>query len=93
MAKEKQQSRFNEMLTLIRRIIVLAVAAVGLAREWPYEIVALRAVGLWAMLYICSLALELVFQHLSYQAMMSERKKPEKSEHKAGEKTGVTPAV
>ena len=81
------------MLTLIRRIIVLGVTAVGLAREWPYEVVALRAAGLWAVLYICSLALELVFQHLSYQAMMSEQKKTEKSEPKAGEKTGVKPAV
>ncbi|MBU0690343.1 hypothetical protein KKG66_12140 [bacterium] len=81
------------MLTLIRRIIVLAIAAVGLAREWPYEIVALRAAGLWAILYICSLALELVLQHLSYSALRSEHAKADKAKSKAGERTGVTPAA
>lgn len=81
------------MLTLIRRIVVLTVAAVGLAREWPYEVVAFRAAGLWAVLYICSLALELVFQHLSYSALRAEQAKSEKPKPKAGEKTGVTPAV
>ena len=93
MAKGKQKSQFNEMLTLIRRIIVLAVAAVGLVREWPYEVVVFRAVGLWAVLYICSLILELVFQHLSYQALKSEQNKSKSSKPKTGAKTGVTPAV
>ncbi len=93
MAKAKRRSQFNEMLTLIRRIIVLIVAAVGLVREWPYEIVALRAVGLWAVLYICSLSLELVFQHLSYQALKSEQKKSKETETQEEVKPGVTPAL
>lgn len=81
------------MLTLIRRIIVLTVVAVGLVREWPYEVVAMRALGLWAVLFICSLTLEVVLQHLSYQAMKSEKHKFGKNESKAGARTGVNPAV
>ena len=80
------------MLTLIRRIIVLVVVAIGLIREWPYEIAALRAIGLWAILYISSIAIELLFQYLSHHASKKDalgaaarRRNPEE--------TGIKPAA
>ena len=81
------------MLTLVRRIIVLTIAAYGLAREWPYDAVVFRTLSLWAVLYLCSLAIELVFQHLSYQAMRAENKSSPARKSTQGESTGVNPAV
>jgi len=89
MAK-KAKSDFNQMLTLIRRIIVLTIAAIGLVREWPYETVALRSAVLWAVLYISSLAIELLFQHLSFSARKAESARASKPKEKA---TGLKPAV
>ena len=92
MAK-KYKSQFNQMLTLVRRIIVLTIAAIGLAKEWPYDAVVVRTLGLWAVLYICSLSIELVLQHLSYQAMKAENKSSPNSKSTRGESTGVNPAI
>jgi hypothetical protein len=67
----KVTSDFNQLLTTLRRIIVLGVAAFGLARGWPYESVALRGAILWAVLYFLSMMVELLFQYLGNAAMNS----------------------
>ncbi len=64
----KSSSDLNELLKLLRRIIVLAIAAYGLAREMPYETLAVRLVLLWAVLYVSSGLVDVVFRKLSYQA-------------------------
>ncbi len=57
------------LLTLLRRIIVLAVAAFGLIREMPYTTLAIRLAVLWAVLYISSGVLDLVLRRLTYRAL------------------------
>jgi hypothetical protein len=93
MAKQPK-SDFNQLLTLVRRIIVLVIAAVGLARDWPYEAVAFRAAGLWAVLYICSLGIELMFQYLSFSALQRDAR-DEAERRKATQKstTDIKPAI
>jgi len=57
-----------ELLKLLRRIIVLAVAAFGLARGMPYPALAFRLALLWAVLYISSGLVDVAFRYLSYHA-------------------------
>jgi hypothetical protein len=63
-------SDLSELLKLLRRIIVLGIAAYGLLREMPYETLALRLAILWAILYISSGLVDIVFRHLSHRAIM-----------------------
>lgn len=67
MAK-KRQSELAELLTLLRRIVVLAVAAWGLAREFSLDALAGRLVLLWAVLYVISGFTEVLFQFLAQKA-------------------------
>jgi hypothetical protein len=67
MAK-KQSSELKALLILLRRIIVLSFAAFGLWREMPYETLLVRAAILWAILYLSSETVEVVFRYLSNQA-------------------------
>ncbi|MBI5058325.1 hypothetical protein HZB60_00930 [candidate division KSB1 bacterium] len=69
MAKAKRKpSALNELLTTIRRLMVCTVAAIGLFREVPYDILVIRLVVLAACLYLISSMTELIFQYLSYRA-------------------------
>jgi len=67
MAK-KTSSELLELFKLVRRIIVLGVAAYGLARGMPYVPLAIRLAILWAVLYICSGIMDVVFRRLSFRA-------------------------
>ncbi|HEY3295764.1 MAG TPA: hypothetical protein VGL38_10015 [bacterium] len=69
-----------ELLKLLRRIVVLGVAAYGLAREMPYTTLAVRLAALWAVLYISSGLVDIVFRRLSYQAAQSEEQKDEQAD-------------
>jgi len=62
----------NELLKLLRRILVLAVAALGLAREMPYATLAVRLAILWAILYVSSGLVDVVFRRLSLRAAIIE---------------------
>lgn len=66
-------SDLNELLKLLRRIIVLAVAAYGLVREMPYTALAVRLAVLWAILYVSSGLVDVVFRHLTYRAAMHQQ--------------------
>ena len=57
-----------ELFKLLRRIIVLGVAAFGLARGMPYLPLAIRLAILWAVLYICSGLMDVVYRRLSFRA-------------------------
>ena len=70
MAKKQPQSELYELLKLLRRIIVLAVAAFGLMRGMPYATLAVRLAILWAILYISSGLVDVVFRHLSYRSAL-----------------------
>jgi hypothetical protein len=85
----KSVSELNELLKLLRRIVVLAVAAYGLAIEMPYVTLAVRLAILWAVLYIGSGLMDVVFRKLSYSAMLADRAKAEAE----NEETSKTPAV
>lgn len=63
------KSELMQLLTLLRRILVLSVAVWGLARGVPFDTLALRLVGLWAMLYICSGIIDVVYRRLSYRTL------------------------
>jgi len=63
------KSELMQLLTLLRRILVLSVAVWGLARGVPFDTLALRLVGLWAMLYICSGLIDVVYRRLSYRTL------------------------
>jgi hypothetical protein len=67
MAK-KTSSELLELFKLLRRIIVLAVAAYGLARGMPYVPLAVRLAILWAVLYICSGLMDVVYRRLHFRA-------------------------
>jgi hypothetical protein len=68
----KSTSELHELLTLLRRIVVMGVAVYGLAREMPYMTLAFRLVILWAVLYMACGVLDLVFRRLSYNAMVKQ---------------------
>jgi hypothetical protein len=79
----KPTSDLEELLKLLRRIVVLAVGAYGLAREMPYITLAARLAALWAILYVGSGLIDVVFRRLSYQAALSaEKMKSESREAK-----------
>jgi hypothetical protein len=59
----------NNLLTLLRRIVVLSVAAWGLLCEMPYTTLAIRLAVLWAVLYISGGILDLVLRRLTYHAL------------------------
>lgn len=70
----KQRSELSELLTLLRRIVILSVAVIGLAREMPYLTLAVRLAVLWGILYVAGGALEALFSRLHYQARLREDK-------------------
>ena len=61
-------SDLEELLKLLRRILVLAVAAYGLARDMPYATLAFRLAILWAILYVSSGLIDVIFRRLSYNS-------------------------
>jgi hypothetical protein len=68
----KQKSELHELLTLLRRIVVMGVAVYGLAREMPYPTLGLRLAILWAVLYVTSGIMDIVLRKLSYHAMVKQ---------------------
>jgi hypothetical protein len=70
MPKKQPTSELHELLKLLRRIVVLAVAAYGLARGMPYVALALRLALLWAVLYVSSGLIDVVIRRLSYRAAL-----------------------
>jgi len=66
----KSTSQLMELLKLLRRITVLGVAAYGLARGMPYLTLVFRLVALYAVLYICSGIVDVVFRRLHYRAAL-----------------------
>ena len=68
----KSSSDLNELLKLLRRIVVLGVAAYGLAVEMPYVTLAVRLAVLWAILYVSSGLVDVVFRRLSFRAAVIE---------------------
>jgi hypothetical protein len=94
MAKRKQ-SELQSLLVTLRRTIVLAVAAFGLWREISYEALILRLAILWAVLYLSSGVIELVFQYLSSRAnrvVIARTGDGMAGTQAAVEKTGASPA-
>jgi hypothetical protein len=93
MAKKKS-SDLRELLVLIRRIIVLAVAAFGLWREMPYETLAIRVAILWAVISLASESLEVLFRYLSNRArdvIIHDDSPKTDDKQVALEKTGLNP--
>jgi hypothetical protein len=89
MAKKQPQSDLYELLKLLRRIIVLAIAAYGLMRGMPYVTLAVRLAILWAILYVSSGLVDVVFRHLNYRSMLRTNMAdavPEKAAAKAVQK-------
>jgi hypothetical protein len=70
MRKKQPASELHELLKLLRRIVVLAVAVYGLARNMPYVTLAVRLAVLWAVLYMSSGMIDLVIRRLSYRAAL-----------------------
>ena len=70
MSKKQPTSDLHELLKLLRRIVVLAVAAYGLARGMPYAALAMRLALLWAVLYVSSGVIDLVVRRLSYRVAL-----------------------
>ena len=69
MAKSKRKpSALADLLKTLRRLIVCMVAASGLFREVPYDVLLFRLLILAACLYLISGMTELLFQYLSYRA-------------------------
>jgi hypothetical protein len=69
----KQASEIAEVLTLLRRIVVLAVAAYGLAREMPYTTLLVRLTILWAVLYVCCGVLDVLIRRFSYRNYLAQQ--------------------
>jgi hypothetical protein len=69
-AKKHPTSDLHELLKLLRRIVVLAVAAYGLARGMPYVTLAVRLAILWAVLYVSSGLIDVMIRRLSYRAAL-----------------------
>lgn len=83
MAKKQPQSDLYELLKLLRRIIVLAVAAYGLMRGMPYVALVVRLAILWAILYVSSGLVDVVFRHLSYRSALRISSTDSTSENEA----------
>jgi hypothetical protein len=73
MSRKQPTSDWHELLKLLRRIILLAAAAYGLARNMPYLTLAVRLALLWAVLYMSSGMIDLVVRRLSYRAALRQR--------------------
>ncbi|MCB1059352.1 MAG: hypothetical protein KDB65_03900 [Calditrichaeota bacterium] len=71
MAK-KPSSALHDLFVSLRRVIVLVVTAFALAMEWPMHIVAIRVIGLWAVLVILTQSAEVLFQYLSHRALIQQ---------------------
>ena len=70
MRKKQPTSELHELLKLLRRIVVLAVGAYGLARGMPYVALIVRLALLWAVLYVSSGLIDVVIRRLSYRAAL-----------------------
>lgn len=68
--KQPPNSDLMELLKLLRRIFVLAVAAYGLVKGMPYPALGLRLAILWAILYVSSGLIDVAFRYLSYRAAL-----------------------
>ena len=69
MAKVKAApSELKKFLELIKRILVLSVAAYGLWFEMPYETLLIRLAILWGILSLSTNLIEVLFQYLSMKA-------------------------
>ena len=89
----KPTSQLVELLKLLRRIIVLGVAAYGLARGMPYLTLLFRLAVLYAVLYICSGIVDAVFRRLQYHAALRQQADVQSSpEPRSSEKKNL-PAV
>jgi len=71
MAK-RAKSALHDLFVAIRRVIVLLIAAFGLAMEWPLPELAARVAILWAVLVVVSQAGEVLFQYLTHRAIMQQ---------------------
>jgi hypothetical protein len=94
MAK-RESSELRELLILLRRIVVLGVAAYGLWREMPYLSLLIRVAVLWGVLYLSGEIVEVVFRYLSNHAKsVVIRSSPHVGETKiiAVEKPGLSPS-
>ena len=70
MSKKQPTSDLHELLKLLRRIVVLAVAAYGLARGMPYVALVVRLALLWAVFYVSSGLIDAMIRRLSYRAAL-----------------------
>jgi hypothetical protein len=86
----KSSSDLMVLLKLLRRIILFSIAAYGLARGMPYPTLGLRLAILWAVLYIASGIIDVVFRKLSHSAMVAEEARNQES---ATEETPNLPAT
>jgi hypothetical protein len=73
----RPKSELEELLKLLRRILVLAVAAYGLARGMPFPVLAVRLAILWAVLYVGSGLMDVVYRRLHYHSTTKPAEGPE----------------
>ncbi len=71
MAK-KTTSALHDLFVALRRVVVLVIAAFGLAMGWPLPIVGVRVLVLWGTLVVLSHAAEILFQYLSHRALIQQ---------------------
>ncbi|MBK6766399.1 MAG: hypothetical protein IPG71_08800 [bacterium] len=71
MAK-RSKSAVHDLFVAIRRVVVLLIAAFGLAMEWPLPELVTRVAVLWAVLVVVSQAGEVLFQYLTHRAIMQQ---------------------
>jgi hypothetical protein len=91
----KRKSELRELLILIRRIIVLSVAAFGLWREMPYEALAVRVAILWGILYLATESVEVLFRFLSSRAntvVIHEKKSDSSDQQEVVEQASLHPS-
>ena len=69
---KKTTSALHDLFVALRRVIVLVIAAFGLAMGWPLPVVGARVLVLWGMLVILSNAAEILFQYLSHRALIQQ---------------------
>lgn len=71
MAK-RATSEFHELLKLLRRIVVLGLAAWGLVQNVSYGALAFRLCVLWAVLYLASGLIEVMLQYFNKQSRLKK---------------------
>ncbi|MBL0061201.1 MAG: hypothetical protein IPP40_06890 [bacterium] len=69
---KKTTSALHDLFVALRRVIVLVIAAFGLAMGWRLPVVGARVLVLWGMLVILSNAAEILFQYLSHRALIQQ---------------------